>query len=121
MRNMLIAMAVGAAALGGGASQAQEAAAPGAYLEITLQIDETNRGAAAEVYARYKEPFLGTVDGALTKTLLVRAEDVQVLHGFETVENARAYLDSDLFKSDVVTALSPYLTSDPDIRIYEAR
>ena len=51
-----------------------------AYLEITMQIDNTNRPAAAKVYTDYRAPFLDTIEGALTKELLIRDEDVQVLH-----------------------------------------
>lgn len=29
-----------------------------AYLEITMKISESNRPAAAEVYCKYREPFL---------------------------------------------------------------
>jgi len=52
--------------------------------------------------------------------LLVRAEDVQVLHGFDSADQARAYLASTLFANDVVTALKPLLRGQPDIRIYAA-
>ncbi len=44
-----------------------------AYLEITLKIDEANRPAAAKVYTDYRGPFLDTIEGALTKDLLIRA------------------------------------------------
>ena len=54
-----------------------------AYLEITLQIDPKDRAAAADVYNKYKQPFLADVPGAQSKDLLVRDEDVQVLHGFD--------------------------------------
>lgn len=91
-----------------------------AYLEITLQIDDSNRAAAAAVYSQYKQPFLTTVPGATSKDLLVRDEDVQVLHGFVTVAHAEDYLSSDLFTSDVVGGLSPLLTAQPEIRIYDA-
>lgn len=47
-----------------------------AYLEITMKIDETNRPAAAKVYTDYRQPFLDTIEGALTKDLLIRDEDV---------------------------------------------
>ena len=53
-----------------------------AYLEITMKIAEANRPAAAKVYTEYRGPFLADIPGALTKALLIRAEDVQVLHGF---------------------------------------
>ncbi len=96
------------------------AADSNAYLEITLQISDENRVAAAAVYSSYKEPFLMTIDGAEQKLLLVRDEDVQVLHGFKTVEQAQAYLTSKLFKNDIVGELGPLLAADPEVRIYRA-
>ncbi|MEV7391843.1 MULTISPECIES: hypothetical protein [unclassified Streptomyces] len=90
-----------------------------AYLEITLQVDPANRVAAAGVYEKYKQPFPATVPGATSKELLVRDEDVQVLHGFQTVADAKAYLESDLFTRDVVGGLSPLLKSAPDVRVYD--
>lgn len=89
-----------------------------AYLQITLNIAAGNRVAAAGVYQKYKGPFLDTVAGAKSKELLVRDEDVQVLHGFDSVENARAYLQSALFTADVVAGLKPLLAADPEVRIY---
>ncbi|MDQ7995247.1 MAG: hypothetical protein AAGC76_05270 [Luteibacter sp.] len=89
-----------------------------AYLQITLKINEPNRPAAAKVYQQYKAPFLSTIPGAQSKDLLIRNEDVQVLHGFDTVEQAHAYLGSPLFNDDVVTALKPLLTAEPDVRVY---
>ena len=91
-----------------------------AFLQITLKIAESNRSTAAAVYHRYKAPFLSSVNGARSKQLLVREDDVQVLHGFDTAAQARAYLSSDLFNADVVKALSPLLQADPEIRIYDA-
>jgi hypothetical protein len=90
------------------------------YLQITLKIAPANRPAAASVYQRYKAPFLDTIAGAKSKELLVRDEDVEVLHGFDTAEEANAYLKSRLFTSDVVGALTPLLDAEPDVRIYEA-
>lgn len=91
-----------------------------AYLEITMKIDEENRPAAAKVYSDYRQPFLDTIEGALTKELLIRGEDVQVLHGFDSVEHAKAYLDSEMFKNDVFVGLKPLWSADPDVRIYSA-
>ncbi|EUL88415.1 hypothetical protein P832_00299 [Enterobacter kobei] len=88
-----------------------------AYLQIPLDISNENRAAAAGVYQNYKTPFLTTIEGATSKELLVRDEDVQVLHGFTTV--AQAYLDSPLFTQDVVAGLKPYLNSAPDVRIFD--
>ncbi|GGC39850.1 hypothetical protein GCM10011386_34920 [Parapedobacter defluvii] len=54
----------------------------------------------------------------MSKELLVHTEDVQVLHGFDSVESAQEYLMSDLFNQDVVTSLRPYLKGEPDVKIY---
>lgn len=89
-----------------------------AYLEITMKIAEQNRPAAAKVYTDYRGPFLEQIEGALTKDLLVRDEDVQVLHGFDSVEHAQAYLQSDMFNDDVFVGLKPTWDADPEVRIY---
>lgn len=89
-----------------------------AYLEITMKISKKNRPAAAKVYSDYRQPFLDTINGALTKNLLVREDDVQVLHGFDSVENAQAYLSSELFQNDVFVGLKPLWDADPEVRIY---
>jgi len=91
-----------------------------AFLEITLNIAQENRNNAGAVYTKYKQPFLSGVPGAKSKNLLIRPEDVQVLHGFDTTKHAESYLESTLFQKDVVNELAPYLTSDPEIRIYES-
>jgi hypothetical protein len=88
------------------------------YLQITLRIADANRAAAAGVYEKYRAPFLDTVAGAQSKTLLLRDEDVQVLHGFDTEGAANAYLQSALFTADVVGGLQPLLDAAPDVRIY---
>ncbi len=89
-----------------------------AYLEAIMTIDPENRPAAAEVYAAYRQPFLDDIEGALTKELLVRDEDVQAIHGFDSVEHAAAYLQSELFTQKVAPALAPTWAADPDVRIY---
>ena len=90
----------------------------GAYLQITLKIANENRPAAAKVYNDYRVPFLNGIPGARSKDLLLREEDVQVLHGFDTVEHAAEYLKSTLFNNDVVAALAPLLAAEPEVRIY---
>jgi hypothetical protein len=96
------------------------AMAGGAYLEITLDIKEVDRPAAAGIYAKYKSPFLTSVAGAKSKELLLRDDDVQVLHGFDTAEQAQKYLNSAFFNKDVVGELAPLLQGAPEIRIYTA-
>jgi hypothetical protein len=89
-----------------------------AYLQITLKVDEADRPAAAAVYQKYTQPFLDSIQGATSKELLVRNDDVQVLHGFASTDDAQAYLSSELFTADVVGALSPLLKAQPEMRIY---
>ena len=89
-----------------------------AYLEITMKISDENRPSAAKVYNDYRNPFLETIEGALTKELLIRDEDVQVLHGFDSVEHAQAYLSSEMFQNDVFVGLKPLWSADPDVKIY---
>ena len=86
--------------------------------KTTEQYPE-NRPAAAKVYTDYRQPFLDTIEGALTKELLIRDEDVQVIHGFDSMEHAKAYLETDLFKNDVFVGLKPTWAADPDVRFYE--
>jgi hypothetical protein len=91
-----------------------------AYLEITLKVDAQDRPAAGAIYTKFKKPFLTQVPGAKTKELLMRDDDVQVLHGFATIKQAQAYLSSDMFTKDIVVGLKPLLKADPEVRIYSA-
>ena len=90
-----------------------------AFLEITMKVSGANRPLAGAVYAKYKSPFLCTIRGAESKELLLREEDVQVLHSFDSRVSAESYLASPLFANDVVGELKPLLMADPEIRIYE--
>lgn len=89
-----------------------------AYLQITMKIKENDRQGAAKIYSDYRKPFLDTCEGALTKELLVRDEDVQVLHGFDSKEHAAAYLQSEMFTQHVAKGLAPFFQADPEIRIF---
>ena len=89
-----------------------------AYLEITMFIDKAKRPDAAKVYTDYRGPFLAQIEGAITKNLLIRDEDVQVLHGFDSIEHAQAYLESKMFNEDVVVGLAPTFNNAPEIKIY---
>jgi hypothetical protein len=88
------------------------------YLQITLKVRADRRAAAGDIYGRYKTPFLTTIEGAKSKELLLRDDDVQVLHGFDSAAHANAYLKSSLFERDVVGALAPLLDAPPDVRVY---
>jgi hypothetical protein len=88
------------------------------YLQINLNVAAKDRPAAAAIYSEFKGPFLAQAKGAKSKDLLIRDEDVQVLHGFDSADNAKAYLASALFTGDVVTALKPLLQGPPDVRVY---
>lgn len=118
LRKMMLAVSIVAALLMATTAVNADQKMTGAYLEITLKIDEENRPAAVGVYEKYKMPFLNNASGAKSKELLVRGDDVQVLHGFHSTDDAEAYLESDLFTKDVVGELGPLLAADPEIRIY---
>lgn len=90
-----------------------------AFLQITLKIAANDRAVAAWVYQEYKTVFLDTITGAKSKKLLIRDEDVQVLHSFDSTENANAYLQSELFTDDVISSIEPFLDAPPDMRIYQ--
>lgn len=90
------------------------------YLQINLNVAAKDRPTAAAIYSQFKVPFLAQARGAKSKELLIRDEDVQVMHGFDSIENAKTYLASALFNQDVVTALKPLLQSAPDVRVYVA-
>lgn len=90
----------------------------GAFLEITMKVSEKDRAAAAGVYTKYRQPFLDTIAGAVSKQLLVREDDVQLLHGFASIAEAEGYLKSDLFNQDVVVELKPLFQAAPEIGIY---
>ena len=89
-----------------------------AYLQVTMVIPEKNRAAAAKVYTDYREPFLKSIPCAEAKDFLIRDEDVQVLHDFDSVEHAKAYLNSEMFTQHVFPGLKPTWTEDPEVRIY---
>lgn len=115
LRPVLLGLAVALTSLPG-LSFAQKA-----YLEITLKVDPQDRPAAGAVYMKYKQPFLSKITGAKSKELLVRDDDVQVLHGFDSRADAEAYLKSELFNKDVVAELKPLLKAAPEVRIYDAQ
>ena len=90
-----------------------------AYLEVTLKISDENRAKAVDIYKKYKDPFLKKIPGAQSKELLVRDDDVQVLHGFSNTSEADGYLKSTLFEKDIVGELSSLLDAPPEVRIYQ--
>ena len=77
------------------------------HLEITMVVKEKNRESVSKVYYDYKESFLKSINGTLIKDLLVRDENIQVLHGFDSIKNVKAYLSSDMLKNDVFVGLQP--------------
>ena len=71
-----------------------------------------------DVFADQIDPILKNIQGAITKDLLIRKEDIQVIHGFDSVANAENYLLSDLFKNDVYIELKALWQTDPEVKIY---
>ena len=89
-----------------------------ACLQIPLKVGGGDRQADAGVYQKYRQAFLDTTPGATSKELLVREEDVQVVHCFSAAE-AQACLGGEVFTHELVGVLSPLLQTDPDVHIYE--
>ncbi|WP_237739800.1 hypothetical protein [Pedobacter arcticus] len=118
-RNLMVCLTVIATAFTSATfAQKTNKQVAGAYLEITLKINDADRASAAGVYLKYKQPFLKQINGAVSKELLIRTDDVQVLHGFKTQVDAEAYLKTDFFNNDIVSALKPFLKASPEVRIY---
>ena len=90
-----------------------------AYLQITLQISQPRREEAiTKVYLPNRQRFLERVEGAVSMDMLVREEDIQVLVGFDTPENARAYLASSAGK-EITSQLAGYAKKEPVTAIYD--
>lgn len=90
-----------------------------AYLDISLTIEGLDRAGITAVFNMYKGPFLSTVKGALYNELWIHVEDVRILHGFSSMEDAQEYLVSKLFNTDFITSLKPYMIGNPNIKIYQ--
>ncbi len=57
----------------------------------------------------------------LTKDLLIRDKDVQVIHGFDSKKHVPAYLESNLFnKNNIVTGPKLLREEKPEIHMYTA-
>ncbi|MDF7673674.1 hypothetical protein PT277_09405 [Acetobacteraceae bacterium ESL0709] len=89
------------------------------YLQITLKISGVNRNRVVSLYQYYDALFLETVTGAHSRELLLRSEDLQVMYGFDTEKNAKAYLRSSLFTQDILGSIRPLLDTSPEIRLYQ--
>lgn len=89
-----------------------------AYLQVTMIIPNDKRQKAAAVYTTYRQPFLNSITGAISKELLIRNEDVQVLHGFDNAEHAKDYLNSELFSQHVFPELKATWSQNPEVKIY---
>ncbi len=88
------------------------------YLEITFKVADAKREQAVEIYKQYKTTILQTFESALSMELLVHVEGIQLLIGFNSVENAQEYLLSTLFNDKLVVALKPFMQGAPDVKIY---
>ncbi|NJM91172.1 MAG: hypothetical protein HC863_02665 [Myxococcales bacterium] len=88
------------------------------YLEVQ---SERERGATAQGQAAPStvEALTKVRDAiAAIRTMYLTSLDEAREHGFDAVDNAKAYLSGAMFNNDVVSALKPLLQSAPDVRIY---
>jgi len=89
-----------------------------AYLQITLRINAADKGAASSVYDKFQASFLDQIKGAISAELLIGEEYIQLLHGFETAEDAKAFLSTELYNNSVLVALKPLILDNPEVRIF---
>ncbi|CAM3665002.1 hypothetical protein [Sphingobacterium prati] len=89
-----------------------------AYLQITLKINSANRGVASGMYDKFQEPFLDQIKGATSIELLVGDEYIQLLHDFDTADDAQAFLSTELYNNDMLATLKSLVVDTPDVRIY---
>ncbi|WP_342759329.1 hypothetical protein [Kineothrix sedimenti] len=52
------------------------------------------------------------------EVLLIREEDVQVLHDFDSMKNTLTYLSSSMLQDNVFLRLKPLWNGEPDVKIY---
>lgn len=88
------------------------------YLEITLKSNAADRNVVLSLYHKFKSPFLDQIKGAVSIELLISDEDFQLLHSFETLDDAQAYLSTELYNNDILVALKPLLLDNPVVKIY---
>ncbi len=89
-----------------------------AHLLITVKVDSSRRAALIDqVYEPNRTRFLQKIPGAVSKNLLLRREDLAILHGFDTAENAEAYLHSDLY-GELLRQLADYQEENPVAALY---
>lgn len=89
-----------------------------AFLQVTLIIPAARREEAiSRVFLPARPRLLERVPGAVSIDFLVRDKDVQVLQGFDTFENASAYLESGIFK-EFIGQLGDLAEKEPVIALY---
>jgi len=89
-----------------------------AYLQIVLKMNSSNRGELTSTYNKFKDLFQEQIKGAKTQELLFSDEDIQLLYGFDTFEDAEAFLSTELYNNVILVALKPLISNNPDIKIY---
>lgn len=89
-----------------------------AYLQITLKINTADKGAVSGVYNKFRTLFLEQIQGAISIELLIGDEYIQLLHSFDTAEEAQDFLSTELYNNDVLVAVKPFIVNTPEVRIY---
>ncbi len=90
-----------------------------AYLQITLKVNAVDKGAVSGVYHKFRALFLEQIQGATSIELLIGDEYIQLLHSFDTAEEAEAFLSTELYNNDMLVALKPFIVDTPEVRIYD--
>ena len=89
-----------------------------AYLQIVLKANSSSRGELTNTYNKLRDLFPEQIKGAKTQELLLSDEEVQLLYGFDTFEDAEAFLSTELYNNIILPALKPLISNNPEIKIY---
>ncbi|WP_104381543.1 hypothetical protein [Sphingobacterium sp. HMA12] len=89
-----------------------------AYLQITLKINNSDKGAVSGIYDKFRDSFLDQVKGATSIELLIGNGYIQLLHVFDTAEDAQAFLSTELYNNEILLALKSLMVDTPMISVY---
>ncbi|WP_433900269.1 hypothetical protein [Sphingobacterium puteale] len=89
-----------------------------AYLQVTLKINNSDKGAVSGIYEKFRDSFIDQIKGATSIELLIGDGYIQLLHVFDTAEDAQAFLSTELYNNNILFALKSLMVDTPRVSIY---
>ncbi|PUV23897.1 MULTISPECIES: hypothetical protein [Sphingobacterium] len=89
-----------------------------AYLQVTLKINNSDKGAVSGIFDKFRDSFIDQIKGATSIELLIGDGYIQLLHVFDTVEDAHAFLSTELYNNNILFALKSLMVDTPQVSIY---